>query len=131
MFRTFAAAATLACTPHAGLGSVTFVRGATQHVLDLETCREQVRPAPKPRPGRIASPDGLQTATVRYVGGTQSIVAGGRSLLSLPRWSPNAQMSLPAAVAGAAAISAHSKVRWTSRDRHPYRINRVLRVAVR
>ena len=37
-----AAVAPLACSPHAGLGSVALVRGGRVHVVDLASCRDRV-----------------------------------------------------------------------------------------
>jgi hypothetical protein len=95
MIAAVAAAATLACAPHTGLGTVSYTRGAQEHILDLATCREHVRARPKARPGAFVSPDGRSTATVRVSGPTQTIRAGGRTLLALPRWSPNASNGSP------------------------------------
>ena len=99
MVAAVAATAALACTPHAGLGSVTFVRGATQHVLDLETCRERTRPAAQPqgtvRWGPLVSPDGRLRATAPVAAGKESIRAGGKILRSWPQWSPNAKNGSP------------------------------------
>jgi hypothetical protein len=95
MIAAVAAAATLACAPHTGLGTVSYTRGAQEHILDLATCREHVRARPKARPGAFVSPDGRSTATVRVSGAMQTIRAGGRTLLALPRWSPNASNGSP------------------------------------
>jgi hypothetical protein len=96
MVAAAAAAVALACTPHAGLGTVSYTRGAQEHVLDLATCREHVRASPKARPrGVFVSPDGRSTATVRVSGASETIRAGGTTLLTLPRWSPNASNGSP------------------------------------
>jgi hypothetical protein len=95
MVAAAAAAVALACTPHAGLGTVSYTRGAQEHVLDLATCREHVRPSTKPQPGAFVSPNGRSTATVRLTPTTQAIRAGGRILLTLPRWSPGGRNHSP------------------------------------
>jgi len=90
------AAVTLACRPQAGLGSVTYRRGAMRHVLDLSTCRERIRPAAAtggPRP--LVSPNGRLRVAVRISGGKETIRVGARSVLSLPRWSPTLQNGSP------------------------------------
>jgi hypothetical protein len=89
------AAAALACTPQPGLGSLSYTRGGKQHILDLSTCRERLRPAAKPGPGAFVSPDGRLTAGIRTSGGRQAIRIGGKSVLSLPRWSPNTKNGSP------------------------------------
>ena len=74
-------AAALACTPHPGLGTVTYARDAMQHVLDLATCREAVRPAPRPHP--TATPGLSVTARRHGNSGSQSIVLDGRVVLTV------------------------------------------------
>jgi hypothetical protein len=95
MVAAVAAAAAIACTPQPGLGTATYVRGAVQHVLDLGTCRERPSPAPAARMGAIVSPDGRLTADVRGAAGKQAIRVGGKTVLALPRWSPNARNGSP------------------------------------
>jgi WD40-like Beta Propeller Repeat len=96
MVAAVAAAATLACSPQPGLGRMFYRRGTHEHVLDLATCREHVRASPKARPrGVFVSPDGRSTATVRVSGASETIRAGGTTLLTLPRWSPNASNGSP------------------------------------
>lgn len=95
MVAAVAAAAVLGCTPHTGLGTVTYTRGAKQHVLDLATCRETVRPAPKPPyPPRFPGLD----VRVRRHGktGSQTIVFRGRSVLTVPE----SYASIPGGVPG-------------------------------
>jgi hypothetical protein len=77
-----AAAAVLECTPHPGLGTVTYTRGAKQHVLDLATCRETVRPASTPAyPPRFP---GLDVRERRHrKTGSQTIVFRGRAVLTV------------------------------------------------
>jgi hypothetical protein len=77
-----AAAAVLGCTPRPGLGTVTFRRGAKEHVLDLATCRGTVRPAPKAaHPGRFP---GLEVRAVRHgKTGSQTIAFRGRPVLTV------------------------------------------------
>jgi hypothetical protein len=89
------AAAALACTPQPGLGSLSYTRGGAQHVLDLATCRERVRRAAKPRHHALVSPDGRLTASERISGDKDTIRIGGKTVLSLPRWSPNAKNGSP------------------------------------
>ena len=75
------AAASLACAPHPGLGTVVYARGATQHVLDLATCRETVRPAPRPH---LPTTPGLSVTASRHgTNGLQSIVLDGRVVLTV------------------------------------------------
>jgi dipeptidyl aminopeptidase/acylaminoacyl peptidase len=81
-----AAAATLACTPYPGLGSVTYTRGSATHVRDLSTCRERV--VPTPRPSRaVVSADGRFRAIVRVTGSGKTlhnaIVVNGRPVYSV------------------------------------------------
>lgn len=82
MVAAVAAAAALGCTPHPGLGTVTYTRGGKQHVLDLATCRETVGPAPKPpSPARFA---GLDVRVQRHgKRGSQTIVFRGRAVLAV------------------------------------------------
>jgi hypothetical protein len=76
-----AASASLACSPHPGLGSVTYTRGAKLHVLDLATCRETVRRAPRPGPERFP---GLALRAARHGRtGSQAIVFHGRTVLTV------------------------------------------------
>jgi hypothetical protein len=76
-----AAAAALACTPHPGLGTVVYAQGATQHAVDLATCRETSRPAPRPRP---STTPGLRVAAERHgKSGSESIVLDGRVVLTV------------------------------------------------
>jgi hypothetical protein len=77
-----AAAAVLGCTPNPGLGAVTYIRGAEQHVLDLATCRETVRPAPKrPYPARLP---GLSVRVRRHgKTGSQAIVFRHRAVVTV------------------------------------------------
>jgi hypothetical protein len=89
-----AAAASLACRPHPGLGTVAYVRGATQHVLDLATCRETVRPAPRPSPA--ATPGLSVNASRQGKRGRQSIVFNGRVVLTVRE----SYASVPAGVPG-------------------------------
>ena len=86
MVAAVAAAATLTCSPQAGLGTATFRRGGKQHVLDLSTCRESVRTGPAPAPRRgVRAPDGT-VATVRSTGhgrtAKQTIWARGRPVFT-------------------------------------------------
>jgi hypothetical protein len=89
------AAIALACTPQPGLGSLSYTRGGAQHVLDLATCRERVRRAAKPQQHALVSPDGRLTANERISGGKDTIRIGGKTVLSLPRWSPSAKNGSP------------------------------------
>src|SRR5712664_2416873 len=101
MVAAVAAAATFACTPHPGLGTVTYTRGAQQHMIDLDTCRERVAPAQRVgRASVFVSPDGAWRAEVRLSGGNQTIwvVARGRrgfALLTLPAWTPRGKNGSP------------------------------------
>jgi hypothetical protein len=76
-----AAAAALVCTPHPGLGRVAYTQGATEHVVDLATCRETSRPAP--RPGPVTTPGLRVAAERRGKSGSQSIVLDGRVVLTV------------------------------------------------
>jgi hypothetical protein len=89
------AAVALACTPQPGLGSLSYTRGGAQHVLDLATCRERVRRAPRAQQHTFVSPDGRLTASERLSGGREAIRIGAKSVLALPRWSPNAKNGSP------------------------------------
>jgi hypothetical protein len=76
------AAAVLGCTPHPGLGAVTYIRSAEQHVLDLATCRDTAGPAPK-RPHPLRLP-GLTVRVQRHgQTGSQTIVFRGRAALTV------------------------------------------------
>jgi hypothetical protein len=76
-----AAAAALACTPHSGLGTIVWTQAATQHVVDLATCRETSRPAPRPR---ASATPGLRVTAERHgESGSQSIVLDGRVVLTV------------------------------------------------
>jgi hypothetical protein len=76
-----AAAAALACRPHPGLGTITYLRGGAQHILDLATCRETTRQAPRPHAQTTA---GLSVRAVRQgANGRQSIVLDGRVVLTV------------------------------------------------
>src|ERR1051326_3323541 len=63
-----AAAASLACTPHAGLGSVSVRRGSVTPVVALATGRERTVRTVRPRAGRLVSNDGRWVAAVRSSG---------------------------------------------------------------
>jgi hypothetical protein len=64
-----AAAAAFSCRPEPGLGSITLERRGALHVIDLATCREQIRPGRLPgTSGPLRSPRGAFEATVRSSG---------------------------------------------------------------
>lgn len=67
MVATLAAAA-LACTPHAGLGTVTYHRGTIAHVVDLETCRRRTFRSAAHRPEPLVSGNGRWAAAIRSTG---------------------------------------------------------------
>jgi hypothetical protein len=68
-----AAAAAFSCQPEPGLGSVTLQRRGALHVIDLATCREQVRSGRLPGvSGPVQSPRGTFEATVRATGHAKS-----------------------------------------------------------
>jgi hypothetical protein len=78
--------AVLACTPHPGLGTVVYMRGAQQHVVDLGTCRDRTVPGRvPPRTRGLVSPDGRYAASVatvhpaRATQGSMTIVVIDRS----------------------------------------------------
>lgn len=128
------AAAALSCHPEPGLGTLTYIRGGQQHVLDLGNCRDRIwKPNPSgPRP--LTSPDGRFVATVvvkrhgdqgsstivvrnRSTGATRtiyripesyrSIPAGGPGPIALFRWSPDGRWLLFAIDSqGSASIAA-------------------------
>ena len=81
MVAAVAAAATLACSPQAGLGRVFYRRGTVSRVVDLATCRDTVAfPAEAPRAS--VSPDGRYVVELRTTRaaktGTSSMVVRDR-----------------------------------------------------
>lgn len=81
MVAAVAAAATLACTPHAGLGRVFYRRGSVSRVIDLATCRDSAAP-PFATPRPSVSPDRRYVVELRATRaskrGTSSIVVHDR-----------------------------------------------------
>jgi dipeptidyl aminopeptidase/acylaminoacyl peptidase len=79
------AAVSLACTPHAGLGTISYRRGSVTHVVELATCRERLVNRPETKASRtLISPDGRYRATVRRSGRGKTlrdtIVVNGRPI---------------------------------------------------
>jgi dipeptidyl aminopeptidase/acylaminoacyl peptidase len=70
VFPLVLAALTLGSCPHDGsLGSVTFVRGTTEHRVSLADCVDRViGRAPHQAPAALRSPDGRFTASIRATG---------------------------------------------------------------
>jgi WD40-like Beta Propeller Repeat len=62
-----AAAASLACRPAPGLGTLHYVQAGVRHAVDLATCRERTLHSLKPVPRELRSPDGTRIAYV-YAG---------------------------------------------------------------
>jgi WD40 repeat protein len=102
MVAAVAAAATLACTPRAGLGTVSYTRGAQEHVLDLGTCHERVRRAQRAGSANaVVSRDGRRHAAVRVSKGKQTIWVTTRGkgspmmALTLPAWTLHGKNGSP------------------------------------
>lgn len=102
MVAAVAAAASLACTPQRGLGTVSYTRGAKLHVLDLETCRERVLLSQRAgRTNGVVSRDGTRQATVQVSKGKQTIWVTTRgkrihaAALTLPAWTLNGKNGSP------------------------------------
>jgi hypothetical protein len=81
------AGVSLACTPHAGLGTISYRRGSVTHVIDLATCRERLENQAQPKASRtLISGDGRFRATVRHSGKGKTlrdtIVVNGRPVYS-------------------------------------------------
>jgi hypothetical protein len=104
-------AVVLGCTPHPGLGSVTFERGNVQHVLDLGTCRDRVIKKPR-RAAGVVSPDGRYKATVRRTGSRQTlrdtIVVNGRPIYSAKVSGDTSGLNSPGPI---------GLLRWSGNDR--------------
>jgi hypothetical protein len=102
MVAAIAAAATLACAPHAGLGTVSYTRGAQVHVLDLGTCHERVGRAQQAGSANaVVSRDGTRRATVRVSEGKQTIWVTTRgkgipmAALTQPAWTLHGKNGSP------------------------------------
>jgi hypothetical protein len=83
-----AATAALACSPHPGLGSVTYRRGGATRLVDLATCRQRtVKPPVPTSQTALASADGRFRAVVRASGKRRAlrntIVVDGRPAYSV------------------------------------------------
>lgn len=96
------AAASIACRPAPGLGTLTYVRGRVAHVVDLATCRDRaVGPPPAARVSTL-SPNGVFRASVHH----DTIVATnvrthrsfdvfrGQRAVELVDWSPDSRWIL-------------------------------------
>jgi hypothetical protein len=60
-----AAAAALSCSPAGGLGTIAYMDGTRQHIVDLDTCRDRiVAGRVPPRPRGLISPDGRYRAGI-------------------------------------------------------------------
>jgi hypothetical protein len=102
MLAAAAVGAAIACRPAAGLGTLTYVRGGTAHVLDLTTCRDRKVGQPPAAPRRFVSPNGEFRASVHH----DTIVATtlrthrsfdvfrGQRAVELVDWTPNSRWIL-------------------------------------
>jgi hypothetical protein len=94
------AAFSLACAPHAGLGTISYRRGPLEHVVDLATCRERIVKRRPPTASRaLVSGDGRFRATVRRTGTRQTlrdtILVNGRPVYSARVWGNTSGLESP------------------------------------
>jgi hypothetical protein len=102
MLAAAAVSAAIACRPAAGLGTLTYVRGGTAHVLDLRTCRDRKVGQPPATRRTYVSPNGAFRASVHH----DTIVATnlrthrsfdvfrGQRAVELVDWSPDSRWIL-------------------------------------
>jgi hypothetical protein len=94
------AAFSLACTPHAGLGTISYRHGSLTHIVDLATCRERIVKRRQPKASRtLVSGDGRFRATVRRTGTRQTlrdtILVNGRPVYSAKVWGNTSGLASP------------------------------------